>query len=195
VSRRIAPASRAANVSPGEDEWPRGNSLVFEREDGGTHLLWVSPPRLIERALDLAGVGPWDVVYDLGAADGRVVALAAARGARAVGIEAHEQLADFAQNRVESLGDSAYAAVEHGDFRSADLSPATVIYVFLGREDLDAGLARRLGGAVAGGARLLTVDLAVAGLTASRDRVHREGKSRYRLRLYERASADASQED
>ena len=42
---------------------------------------------VVEAMLDLAGVGPADVVYDLGCGDGRVVIAAAKRGARGVGVD------------------------------------------------------------------------------------------------------------
>ena len=50
-----------------------------------------TPPEVVERMLDLAGVTSADVVYDLGCGDGRVVIAAAKRGARGFGvdIEAH----------------------------------------------------------------------------------------------------------
>ena len=42
---------------------------------------------VVERLLDLAGVGPGSVAYDLGCGDGRIVLAAAGRGARAVGVD------------------------------------------------------------------------------------------------------------
>jgi len=50
-----------------------------------------TPPEVVERMLDLAGVTAADTVYDLGCGDGRIAIAAAQRGARAVGvdIEAH----------------------------------------------------------------------------------------------------------
>ena len=47
-----------------------------------------SPPDVVKRMLTLAGVGPGDVVYDLGCGDGRIVIAAAQQfGARGVGID------------------------------------------------------------------------------------------------------------
>ena len=47
-----------------------------------------TPLAVVKRMLQLAEVGPNDVVYDLGAGDGRIVIMAAQRfGARAVGID------------------------------------------------------------------------------------------------------------
>ncbi|HEU4529694.1 MAG TPA: hypothetical protein VFR59_00865, partial [Steroidobacteraceae bacterium] len=46
-----------------------------------------TPEGIVEAMLDLARVGPNDVVYDLGSGDGRIVIAAARRGARGVGID------------------------------------------------------------------------------------------------------------
>lgn len=62
--------------------------------------IYFTPTRhaVAEAMLDLAAVGPNDVVYDLGSGDGRLVILAAqGRGAGGVGIEIQPQL--VAQSR------------------------------------------------------------------------------------------------
>ena len=46
-----------------------------------------TPPELVERMLDLAGVGPADYLIDLGCGDGRIPIAAARRGARALGVD------------------------------------------------------------------------------------------------------------
>jgi SAM-dependent methyltransferase len=46
-----------------------------------------TPPELVERMLDLAGVGPSDYLIDLGCGDGRIAIAAARRGARALGVD------------------------------------------------------------------------------------------------------------
>ena len=54
----------------------------------GKDVVWVpTPPELVERMLDMAGVTPRDFVIDLGSGDGRNVIAAARRGARALGVE------------------------------------------------------------------------------------------------------------
>ena len=46
-----------------------------------------TPPELVERMLDLAGVGAEDYLIDLGCGDGRIALAAARRGARALGVD------------------------------------------------------------------------------------------------------------
>ncbi|MCK7479427.1 MAG: methyltransferase domain-containing protein [Candidatus Moduliflexus flocculans] len=59
------------------------------REDAADLAPFVpTPPEVVARMLELAAVGPRDVVYDVGCGDGRmVIAAAKTYGARGVGIE------------------------------------------------------------------------------------------------------------
>ena len=62
--------------------------------------MWVpTPPELVEKMLDMADVTPADVVMDLGSGDGRTVIAAAARGARAIGVEYEAGLVELSQRR------------------------------------------------------------------------------------------------
>jgi SAM-dependent methyltransferase len=88
---------------------------------------------VVAKMLDVAEVGPGDVVYDLGSGDGRIVIAAARRGARAVGVEADPLL----------VADSQAAAVPgatfvHGDMFRADLSTVSVVALFVGDEAMAA---------------------------------------------------------
>ncbi len=82
--------------------------------------------------LHLAGVGPDDVVYDLGSGDGRIVILAAQKyGARGVGIEIDPALVERARAvATDGEVDDRVTFVE-GDLFEADLSAATVVTLFL----------------------------------------------------------------
>ncbi|RLF09866.1 MAG: RNA methyltransferase, partial [Thermoprotei archaeon] len=52
-----------------------------------------TPEHVARRMLEMAQVGPGDIVYDLGAGDGRILIMAAREfGARAVGIELRKDL-------------------------------------------------------------------------------------------------------
>ena len=91
-----------------------------------------TPPDVVERMLELANVTKGDVVYDLGCGDGRIpIAAAVKYGARGVGI-------DIDPHRIEESRANAKAAgVEHlvefrlEDVMKADVSPATVVTLFL----------------------------------------------------------------
>lgn len=91
-----------------------------------------SPPEVVDRMLALAEVTKNDVVYDLGCGDGRIpIAAAKTYGARGVGL-------DIDATRIEESRANAKAAgVEHlvefrlEDVMAADVSPATVVTLYL----------------------------------------------------------------
>jgi precorrin-6B methylase 2 len=86
----------------------------------------------VRRMLEMTGVGPSDVVYDLGSGDGRVV-LEAARTfhARAVGIEADPLRVLISRLAVSIFHLEGHVKVIWGNFFHADLREATVVTVFL----------------------------------------------------------------
>ena len=82
--------------------------------------------------LDLAHVTAADVVFDLGSGDGRIpIAAAKKYGARGVGIEIDEQLVRLAQENAIKAGVADRVRFVRGDLFQADLSPATVVTLFL----------------------------------------------------------------
>lgn len=89
-----------------------------------------TPHRAVEAALDVAHVGPGDMVVDLGAGDGRVLLAAARRGARAVGYELSPVFWALAWLRTRGLR-VGRATVKFQDGFRADLSAATVAFAFL----------------------------------------------------------------
>lgn len=97
--------------------------------------------KLVEKMLDMAEVSGEDVVVDLGAGDGRIVAAAALRGARAVGYEINPVLVLVSNVRLWWLKSKFqnpnfkrkqpdYPRIIWGNFWSKDLSSATVITIF-----------------------------------------------------------------
>jgi len=87
---------------------------------------------IADAMLQLAGVGPNDVVYDLGSGDGRIPIIAAQKyGARGVGIEIDPKLVELSwriANEAEVAGRVSFIV---GDLFTADLSKATVITTYL----------------------------------------------------------------
>ena len=91
-----------------------------------------TPVPTVHRMLTLAGVGPGDVVYDLGSGDGRLVILAASDyGARGVGIELDEALVEEARRDAVEAGVSDRVRFVVGDLMTADLTEATVVTLYL----------------------------------------------------------------
>lgn len=106
-----------------------------ELNQSGKDVVWVpTPDALAAKMLDLARVRAGDTLIDLGSGDGRLVILAAKRGAKALGIEYDAKLVDYAKRRAQQEGVAALAAFAKADLFASDLSGATVITVFLGPE-------------------------------------------------------------
>jgi len=87
----------------------------------------------VEGMLDLAAVGPNDVVYDLGCGDGKIVIAAAKRGARAVGVDIDPQRVKEATANVKAAGLEDKVTIIHGDIFDPELkiSDATVVTLYL----------------------------------------------------------------
>jgi SAM-dependent methyltransferase len=91
-----------------------------------------TPQEVIDRMLELAEVVSGDVVYDLGSGDGRIVITAARRyGVKAVGFEIDPVLVKMSRDRVKQAGLEHLVEIREEDLRSADLSPATVVTLYL----------------------------------------------------------------
>ena len=91
-----------------------------------------TPMAVVREMLSLAAVGPQDVVYDLGSGDGRMVITAAREfGARGVGIEIDPALVERARENARKAGVADRVEFRHGDMYAADVTPATVVTLFL----------------------------------------------------------------
>ena len=91
-----------------------------------------TPQVVLDEMLRLAGVGPNDLVYDLGSGDGRIVITAAQKfKARAVGIEIRRDIYERTLATVASLGLSDQVKIVHGNALRYDLSPADVVTLYL----------------------------------------------------------------
>src|SRR5712692_7545657 len=107
---------------------------AFEPEVGqpGKDVVWVPTPQaVVDRMLDLARVTPKDYLIDLGSGDGRTVITAAKRGARALGIEFNPDMVALSRRNAAKAGVSDKASFVEADIFRSDLSPATVITLFL----------------------------------------------------------------
>ena len=99
----------------------------------GKDVIWMpTSNELIAQMLKTAKVSPNDLVYDLGAGDGRI-AIAAAKdfGARTVGIEFNPDMAAFAQRNANRAGMGDRVRIINGDIFKEDFSKATVVTMYL----------------------------------------------------------------
>ena len=91
-----------------------------------------TPENVVEAMLQLAQVGPSDVVYDLGSGDGRIPIMAAQKfGARGVGVEIDAALVRQSEENARKAGVSASVRFINGDLFQADIREATVVALFL----------------------------------------------------------------
>jgi SAM-dependent methyltransferase len=98
----------------------------------GKDVIWVpTPDEVVDRMLRMAQVTPNDLVFDLGAGNGKIAIAAAKLGARAVGIEYNADMAKHAQGNVVAAGVTAKARIMQGDIFTTDFSQATVVTMYL----------------------------------------------------------------
>lgn len=91
-----------------------------------------TPQEVVDAMLDVAKVGPDDVLYDLGSGDGRIPVTAAKRhGTRGVGIDIDPTRIKEARANAEQQGVSDKVTFIEGDLFEQDLSKATVISLYL----------------------------------------------------------------
>jgi hypothetical protein len=91
-----------------------------------------TPQATVEAMLELAQVKASDVVYDLGAGDGRIVITAAQKyGARGVGIEIDPALVKQATESAAAAGVSERVRFVTEDLFKSDISEATVVTLYL----------------------------------------------------------------
>jgi precorrin-6B methylase 2 len=126
-----------------------------------------TPMAIIDALLDLAGVGPADVVADLGCGDGRVLVRAARRGAHAVGVERDPTLADAARRAARTAGVADRVDVLLGDVEQLELRPVTAVVLFLDAAVLPC-VVDRLRGQLQPGSRVVAHEQAAVAEPADR---------------------------
>lgn len=91
-----------------------------------------TPEPVVDRMLEMADVGPDDVVYDLGSGDGRIVIRAARKyGAQGVGIEIDPKRVEEARQNAKDAGVSDLVEFRQGDLFEANFSDATAVTLYL----------------------------------------------------------------
>jgi len=98
----------------------------------GKDVVWVpTPDELVQRMLRMARVTPQDLVYDLGAGDGKIAIAAGKLGASSIGIEYNPDMAKLASCLVEAEGVADKTKIIQGDIFKEDFSKATVVTMYL----------------------------------------------------------------
>lgn len=110
-----------------------GRHTTKRQESKHADVVYVPTPHdIVQQMLQLAQVKKGDVLYDLGCGDGRIVVAAAKKyGCKATGYDIDPQRVaeskeNIRKNKVEQL-----AQVEKADVFDLDLSPASVVTLYL----------------------------------------------------------------
>ena len=99
-------------------------------QDAGPYV--PSPQSVVADMLRYAGVGPQDFIIDLGSGDGRIVRTAAKIfGARGFGVEIKDDLVKQSNEAAEQEGIADRVKFLKQDLFKTDLSPASVVTMYL----------------------------------------------------------------
>ena len=122
---------------------------------------WIpSAPAVITAMLEAANVGVGDTLYDLGCGEGEIVIAAALRGARGVGVDLDpERIVNARRNAARSGVTSRVTFIEQ-DLFATDVSPASVVTLYLG-PDVNRRLRPKLLRELRPGARIVSHDFSL----------------------------------
>lgn len=131
VNRALARALRAAAFIPASLAFLAAPSWA---QSGAGDVVFVPTPQsVVERMLEMAGVGKDDFVIDLGSGDGRIVITAAKRfGARGLGLDLDPVLVGTATRNAREAGVGDRAKFLRRDLFQVDVGEATVVTTYLG---------------------------------------------------------------
>ncbi len=91
-----------------------------------------TPQSVVDRMLQIAKVGPADYLIDLGSGDGRIVVTAARKfGARGFGVDINPTRISEANENAVKAGVTDKVSFNQSDLFKTDLSPASVITMYL----------------------------------------------------------------
>jgi SAM-dependent methyltransferase len=145
-----------------------------------------TPQEVVDKMLQVAGVKKHDMVYDLGCGDGRIIITAAQKfGARATGVELDPDLYKRTTERIRELKLEDRVRVIQGNLLEVDLSPATVVTLYL-LTDSNTRLRPNLEKYLKPGARVVSHDFQILGWTPARvEKVARDSRT-HTIYLYEK---------
>jgi len=135
IAAGFAAFAAFAAAPPAAQEIPRLGDELYRPQlrQPGKDVMWLpTPEAMVTRMLAAARTSPRDVVYDLGAGEGRIpIAAAKEFGARAVGIEYDPALAALARRNAQRAGVADRVEIVEGDVFRQDFSAATVVTLYL----------------------------------------------------------------
>ena len=132
---RLAMALAALVAAPVQADAPPGGTVPVDIANlpGSVAPYVTTPMWVVDEMLQLANVGPADVVVDLGSGDGRLVLVAVTKfGARSgFGVDIDPTLVDYANRKAAEAGVAERAKFYLRDMFATDIRSATVVTVYL----------------------------------------------------------------
>ncbi len=123
-----------------------------------------TPQKVVDKMLEVAKVTRNDVVYDLGCGDGRIVVTAAkSLGAHGIGFDLDPDRVTEALANVQRAGVQAAVSIRRENVFSVDLSPASVVTLYL-LPEINVRLIPQLE-KLKPGSRIVSHDFDMAGVT------------------------------
>jgi SAM-dependent methyltransferase len=93
---------------------------------------WPTPQPAVDLMLQFAKPTSRDLLYDLGCGDGRIVVTAAKKyKTRSIGFDINKQRVFHARQNIRDNHVEDLASIRYGDIFDVDLSPASVITIYL----------------------------------------------------------------
>ena len=141
-----------------------------------------TPKDIVRKMLRLAQVRPGELVFDLGAGDGRIL-IEAVRGfgARAIGVELDPERLARIKLRLKATG--TVAEVIQKDFMKVNLSRADVVAIYLSAS-VNSKLAPKLKDELKPGARVVSLDYVLPGWVLQRELSIKSGGVTRQIYLY-----------
>lgn len=107
-------------------------AAAAQAQDFGDTPYVQTPQNVVDKMLEVAKVTASDFVIDLGSGDGRMVITAARKyGARGFGVDLDKRLVTLANRHAAQAGVGARAKFYARDLYETDLSPASVVTIYL----------------------------------------------------------------
>jgi methyltransferase family protein len=107
-------------------------SLAVRAQDYGDTPYVQTPQNVVDKMLEVAKVNANDYVIDLGSGDGRMIITAAQRyGARGFGVDLDKRLVTLSNRLAAKAGVADRAQFFARDLYETDVSPATVVTIYL----------------------------------------------------------------
>jgi Mycolic acid cyclopropane synthetase len=111
---------------------PARKDILFARDAEYLAPYVPTPQEVVDRMLELAEFKVGDLLYDLGSGDGRIVITAAKKYAiKSVGFEINSALVRESRESIRDAGLEHLVEIREQDIRTVDLSPASVVTLYL----------------------------------------------------------------